>query len=48
MANLIECLFYIMLVVGAFGILGCVLWFAEETKIGIRLFDKLYDYFMKN
>ena len=23
-------------------------WFMEETKIGNKLSDKLYDYFMKN
>ena len=31
-----------------FGLVGCGLWFAEETKVGRRLFDKLYDYFMKD
>ena len=31
-----------------FILVGCVLWFAEETKIGRKLFDKLDNYFMKN
>ena len=30
-----------------FGLIGCGLWFTEETKVGKRLADKMYDYFMK-
>ena len=30
------------------GFIGCVLCFTEETKIGKKLADKMYDYFMEN
>ena len=28
-------------------IVCCLVWFTEETKIGQKLSNKLYDYFMK-
>lgn len=31
-----------------FGLIGCVLWFTEETKFGKKIMDKMYDYFMQN
>lgn len=31
-----------------FSLIGLGLWFTEETKIGKKLADKMYDYFMEN
>lgn len=31
-----------------FSLIGLGLWFTEETKIGKKLADKMYDYFMGN
>ena len=30
-----------------FALVGIVLWFFEETKIGRKLADKIYDYLVK-
>lgn len=38
----------IIAVLVLFGLIGLGLWFTEETKIGKKLADKMYDYFMKN
>lgn len=41
MTVLLEGLFYILLVFIGFGLFGCVLWVAENTKLGEKLFGKL-------
>ena len=38
----------IIAVLVLFGLIGLGLWFTEETKIGKKLSDKMYDYFMEN
>lgn len=48
MKFIIDGLFYVGLMSVGFGLLGCVIWFFESTKLGRRLADKMYDYFTKN
>lgn len=38
----------IIAVLVLFSLIGLNLWFVEETKIGKKLADKMYDYFMEN
>ena len=38
----------IIAVLVLFSLIGLGLWFTEETRIGRKLADKMYDYFMKN
>lgn len=47
MEFLVDILFYLGLMSMGFGLLGCVNWLFEHTKIGKKLDDKMYDYFMK-
>ena len=47
MAILFEGLFWIMLALIGFGLLGIVLWFTEETEIGRKWSNKMVDRIMK-
>ena len=44
MAVLFEGLFWIMLALIGFGLLGIFLWFVEDTKIGNKAFEKVYQW----
>ena len=46
--NLKEVVIMIIAVLVLFSLIGLGLWFTEETKIGKKLADKMYDYFMGN
>ena len=48
MFNFISSLILFASVLLFVGLIGCVLWFLEETKIGKKLADKLYNYFMES
>ena len=42
-----EVVIMIMFMFVFFVLVGCVLWFVEETKIGRKLADKIYNNIMK-
>lgn len=43
-----EVVIMIMFMFLFFAVIGIVLWFIEETKIGKKLSNKMYNYFMKS